>query len=50
MDISPKVQNIRIVYCPAHQDIEENEIADSLAKAASKKNKTPTTQHPTITF
>ena len=39
MDISPKVQNIRIVYCPVHQDIEEDELADSLAKTASKKAK-----------
>ena len=37
MDINPKVQNIRLVYCPAHQGIEENELADSLAKTASKK-------------
>ena len=38
MDISPKVQN-RSVYCPAHQGMEENELADSLAKTASKKAK-----------
>ena len=38
MDISPKVQN-RLVYCPAHQGMEENELADSLAKTASKKAK-----------
>ena len=37
MDINPKVQNIRLVYCPAHQGIEENELADSLAKTDSKK-------------
>ena len=30
MDVSPKVQNIIFVYCPAHQGIEENELADSL--------------------
>ena len=39
MDISPKVQNIRLVYCPAHQGIQENELADSLAKTASKEAK-----------
>ena len=39
MDISSKVQNIRLVYCPAHQGIEENELADSLAETASKKPK-----------
>ena len=39
MDTSPKVQNIRLVYCPAHQGIQENELADSLAKTASKKKK-----------
>ena len=27
MDISPKVQNIRIVYYPVHQGIEKNELA-----------------------
>ena len=36
MDLSPKVQNIRLVYCPTHQGIEENELADSLAKTPSK--------------
>ena len=39
MDISPKVQNIRLVYCPAHQGIQENELADSLAKTSSKEAK-----------
>ena len=28
IEISPKVQNVRIVYCPAHQGIKENELAD----------------------
>ena len=37
MDITSKVQNIRLVYCPAHQGIEENELANPLAKTASKK-------------
>ena len=41
MDIGPKVQNIRIVYCPAHQTIEENELAGSFSKTASKKVKYP---------
>ena len=31
------MQNIRLVYCPAHQGIEENELADSVAKTVSKK-------------
>ena len=39
MDISPKVQNITFVYCPAHESIEENELADSLPKTALKKAK-----------
>ena len=39
MDLSPKVQNIRLVYYPAHQGIQENELANSLAKIASKKAK-----------
>ena len=37
MDILPRVQNVRLVYCPAHQCIEENEIADSFAKTPLKK-------------
>ena len=37
MNISPKVQNIRLVYCPPHQGIQVNELADSLPKTASKK-------------
>ena len=36
-NFSPKVQNIRSVYFPAHQGIEENKLA--LAKTASKKEK-----------
>ena len=39
MDISQKVQNITFVYCPAHEGIEENELADSLPKTALKKAK-----------
>ena len=39
MDLSSKVQNIRLLCCPAHQGIEENEPADSLSKTASKKAK-----------
>ena len=38
-DISPKVRYVRLVYCTAHQDIEENKLADSLAKIALKKAK-----------
>ena len=37
MDKSPKVQNIRLVYCPPHQGIQENKLAGSLPKTASKK-------------
>ena len=37
-DISPKVWYVRLVYCTA-QDIEENKLADSLAKIALKKAK-----------
>ena len=37
MKISPKTQKVRMVYCPSHQDIEENELADSLAETSSKK-------------
>ena len=48
MDINPKVQNIRLVYCTAHQGIQENEPADSLSKPASKKAKhLATAQQPT---
>ena len=39
LDISPKVQTVRIVYCPPYQDIEENELACSLVKATSKETK-----------
>ena len=36
MDISEKVDNIKIIYCPAHIG---NELADGLAKAGAKKAK-----------
>ena len=39
-DISTKVKSIKIVYCPAHKGIKENETADALAKIATKKAKT----------
>ena len=39
MGISPELQNVRIVHCPASEGIEENELADSLAKTVSKKVK-----------
>ena len=31
MDKSRKVQNIRLVYCPVHQGIQEIELEDSLS-------------------
>ena len=37
MDISLKVQNMRLVYCPTHQGIDESELAVSLVNTASKK-------------
>ena len=37
--ISEKVDNIKIIYCPAHIGIEGNELADGLAKAGAKKAK-----------
>ena len=39
MDISQKVDNIKIIYCPAHIGIEGNELADGLAKTRAKKAK-----------
>ena len=39
MDISEKVDNIEIIYCPAHIGIELNELADGLAKTGAKKAK-----------
>ena len=35
--ISSLVEHIKLIYCPAHKGIKENEIADNLAKTASKK-------------
>ena len=35
--ISSLVEHIKLIYCPAHKGIRENEIADNLAKTASKK-------------
>ena len=35
--ISSCVDEIKLIYCPAHKGIEDNEIADSLAKVASTK-------------
>ena len=37
IQLSSLVSEIQIIYCPAHKGIEDNEIADSLAKVASKK-------------
>ena len=31
------MEHIKLIYCPAHKGIKENEIADNLAKTASKK-------------
>ena len=39
MDISGKVDNIKVNYCLAHIGIEGNELADSLAKTGAKKAK-----------
>ena len=39
MDISEKVDNIKIIYCPAHIGIEGNELADGLAKTGARKAK-----------
>ena len=36
---SEKVDNIKIIYCPAHIGIEENELADRLAKTGAKNAK-----------
>ena len=30
-EISPKVKSIKLIYCPAHKEIKENETADELA-------------------
>ena len=39
MDMSEKVDDIKIIYCPAHIGIEGNELADGLAKTGAKKAK-----------
>ena len=39
MDISQKVDNIKIIYCPAHIGIEGNELVDGLAKTWAKRAK-----------
>ena len=39
MNISEKVDNIKIIYCPAHTGIEVNKLADSKAKTGAKKAK-----------
>ena len=36
---SEKVDDVKIIYCPAHIGIEENELADSLAKIGAKNAK-----------
>ena len=35
--ISSLVERIKLIYCPVHKSTKENEIADILAKTASKK-------------
>ena len=35
--ISSLVEHIKLIYCPAHKGIKENEIADNFTKTASKK-------------
>ena len=37
IQISSPVELIKLIYCPAHKGIKENEIGDNLAKTASKK-------------
>ena len=39
MDISEKVDDIKIIYCLAHIGIEGNELADGLAKTGAKRAK-----------
>ena len=37
MELSSCVDEIKMIYSPAHKGIYENEMADSLAKKAAKK-------------
>ena len=37
IQISSLVEHIKLIYCPAHKGIKENEITDNLAKTASRK-------------
>ena len=39
MNICQIVDEIKLVYCPAHKSIRDNYTADSLTKVASKKTK-----------
>ena len=39
MIICQRVSEIRLIHCPAHKGIPDNETADSQAKVASKKAK-----------
>ena len=36
IQISSLVEHMKLIYCPAHKDIKENEVANNLAKTASK--------------
>ena len=37
MKITSLLEHVKLTYCPAHKGIKENEIADNIAKIASKK-------------
>ena len=37
IELSFRFDQIKLIYCPAHKGINENEMADSLAKVAAKK-------------
>ena len=41
INISHNIKSIKLVYCPAHKEIFENETADKLVKIAAKKSGSP---------
>ena len=41
INISHNIKSIKLVYCPAHKEIFENETADKLVKIAAKKSASP---------